>query len=252
LFVKKCCLTPSFYPYLQSLSTGTTGAGRLASVSGTFATITYGYDALARVNSRQIGGSANDSVGYDQLGRIISETNALCSGTSDFSYGYAGYTNRLASISYPNGQSAAYQYFSSAAHQRLQTITNLGPPTSGTLSQFNYTYNGDGTIASWTRQTGTNAATAYGLNYDLTDQLLTATLQYTGTAGILHQYGYGYDQAGNRTTSQLDGQVTGAAYNTLNELDATQAGGLMQFTGSLSAPATVTVGGNAATWAGSL
>jgi len=41
------------------------------------------------------------------------------------------------------------------------------------------------------------------------------------------------------------------ATNNLNQLLSTQAGGLMQFTGSLSAPATVTVGGNAATVSGS-
>ncbi len=142
------------------------------------------------MNNRQIGGSANYTVGYDSLGRITSMTNALCTGTSDFAYGYAGYTNRFASISYPNGQTTSNQYFSSAGDQRLQTITNLGPAASGTLSQFNYTYNADGSIASWTRQTGTNAATAYGLQYDLADQLLTATLQNSGTGGILHQYGY--------------------------------------------------------------
>jgi len=243
--------TYAYNPYSQSLPpAASTGAGRLASVTGSLATIAYGYDALGRVNSRQIGGAPNYSVGYDSLGRMVTGTNSLCTGTSDFSYGYAGYTNRPASIGYPNGQTTSYQYFNSAGDQRLQTITNLEPATSGTLSQFNYTYNADGSIASWTRQSGTNGATAYGLHYDQADQLLTATLQNTSPQGILHQYGYGYDPVGNRTTSQLDGQVTGASYNNLNQLLSTQAGGLMQFTGSLSAPATVTVGSNAATLSG--
>src|SRR5204863_2637127 len=80
------------------------GAGRLASIDGplTNDTVTFGYDQLDRVTSRSINGSNNsDTWIFDSLGRISSGTNKL--GT--FNYGYVNVTDRLSSMSYPDGGS---------------------------------------------------------------------------------------------------------------------------------------------------
>jgi RHS repeat-associated protein len=55
------------------------------------------------------------------------------------------------------------------------------------------------------------------------------------------------DPAGNRTAEQIDDAVTGASYNNMNQLTSQQAGGALVFKGTVSEPATVTVGGAPAT-----
>ena len=156
-------------------------------------------------------------------------------------------------MSYPNGQATNYSYFGRSGDQRLQEISNL-TPTSAVLSKFDYTYNPAGDILTWTQQadpiTLTNTPKMYTFGYDNADRLLSATLQDTGTSAILHQYVYGYDAAANRTSSQLDSQVNSVTPNGLNQIVSTQGGGPMQFNGTLSAPAKVTVGGKPATVSG--
>jgi RHS repeat-associated protein len=69
----------------------------------------------------------------------------------------------------------------------------------------------------------------------------------TATSAVLSQYVYGYDPAGNRTSEQIGLGVTATAVNNLNQITSSGAGGPLQFTGTLSKPAQVTVGGNTAT-----
>ncbi len=62
----------------------------------------------------------------------------------------------------------------------------------------------------------------------------------------MKQFPYGYDQAGNRTSEQIDLGVTGANYNNVNELTNTIGGGPVRFVGHLDEPGTVLIGTNAA------
>ena len=143
------------------------GAGRLASVDGplTNDTISYGYDELGRKTGRTIGSTAWTRV-FDSLGRLSSETNAL----GAFTYAYVGTTNRLDTVTYPNGQSTAYAYHPVQNDRRLQEIHHR-LPGGATLSKFNYTYDSAQHVKLWTQQLGTNPAKAYDLGYDATDQL---------------------------------------------------------------------------------
>jgi YD repeat-containing protein len=95
-------------------------AGHVATVDGPLDndTITYQYDELGRVVSRTLGGVARTEQ-YDALGRVTTEVNAL--GT--FTYGYDGPTGRLATVTYPNGQTSAYSYFDNLHDRRLQTMS---------------------------------------------------------------------------------------------------------------------------------
>ena len=67
------------------------------------------------------------------------------------------------------------------------------------------------------------------------------------TGAVLKQFLYGYDQAGNRTSEQIDLGVTGANYNNVNQLTTTIGGGPVRFVGHLDEPGTVLIGTNAAT-----
>jgi YD repeat-containing protein len=184
-------------------------------------------------------------VTYDELDRVTILTNALGAFTND----YVGVTGRISTNYFPNGQQTVFSYHGTTNDQRLQTIHHLDP-SSSTLSKFDYTYDAEGQIETWTRQTGTTDTNVWVMQYDPVDQLLGVTVRSNTVAGaILKQYFYGYDQAGNRTSEQIDtgssgpSTVTTAGHNTLNQLTGTSGGGPVRFAGSLDELGTVTVAG---------
>jgi RHS repeat-associated protein len=221
------------------------GATQLASLDGplTNDTITYTYDELGRVTSRAINGTANSvSWTFDSLGRVTNETNLL--GT--FTYTYASVTNRVATMTYPNGQATIYSYLGNSQDHRLETIQHKYPNGS-TLSKFDYTYNGVGNILAWRQQADSNPAVQWNYGYDAADQLTTADKTSTGgTPAVINRYAYTYDPAGNRTSEQIDDVVTGASHNNVNELISQQSVGPMVVAGAVNEPATVTIQGQPA------
>ena len=243
------------YPRLSSMvdGTGTTtytynapataGAGQVASVDGplTNDTITMTYDELGRMTARLIDGYGISSLSYDALGRLTEEQNEL--GT--FTYGYAGVTNRLTSVTYPNGQTSSYSYFGNSGDRRLQTIHHqTSAPT--TLSKFDYTYSPGGNILTWRQQAGTDAV-MWEYGYDAAEQLTRAVKQSTDpTPSILKRYAYAYDPAGNRTVEQIDDTVIGASYSSLNRLTSQQPNGVIRVMGAVNEAATVTIQGQPA------
>jgi RHS repeat-associated protein len=228
-------------------STPSLGAGRLATVDGPNAsdTITYGHDELGRVGSRSVNGAAV-TWSYDALGRIVGEGGPI----GAFGYTYAGTTNRLQTVTYPNGQSSTYTYFNTAGDKQLQVIdhrANGGAP----ISRFTYSYDAAGDIKQWTQQSGTAAANAYDLGYDLAGQLTSAVLRTTDpTPVILKRYAYGYDPSGNRTTEQIDDAPTAFVFSNLNRLVSQDGGGSLTFKGTVGEPSIVTVQGKPATVGG--
>jgi YD repeat-containing protein len=229
------------YGYYPVAAPPALGATRLASVDGplTNDTITYAYDELGRVTNRSINGAANSVTWtFDALGRTTSEQNVL--GT--FTYTYDGSTGRVATVTYPNNQTSLYSYFGNTNDRRLQTIHHKYPNAS-TLSKFDYTYDVGGNILTWRQQADT-AAVQWNYGYDTADQLTSAVKASTDpTPVVLTRYVYAYDPAGNRTTEQIDDAVTGATYDNMNRLVSQQASGALRLEGTVSEPATVTVGG---------
>ena len=207
-------------------------------------TIEYQYDELGRVVQRQIGSAANvQTQAFDALGRLQTITNPLGS----FAYTYDGVTGRPASLTYPNGQATTYAYYDNLGDRRLREIHNKRPG-GATLSRFEYTYDAVGNILTWLQQADSDLPNTYEFGYDPADQLTAAILKTTDvTPQVLKRYYYAYDPAGNRTAEQVDDATTGASYNNMNQLVSQQAGGALVFKGTVSEPATVTVGGTPAT-----
>lgn len=236
------------YAYL-TVTNGVLGAGRLASVDGPLAndTVSYYYDALGRITNRAINGVAQ-TVAYDALGRVIVVTNALGS----FTNVYFGATERIATSFYPNGQKTVFSYYGTNDDLRLQTIWNQKPDGS-TLSKFDYAYDADGQIKSWTQQADNGTPNVWVTEYDPVDQLLGVTVRSNSLTGtILKQFIYGYDKAGNRTGEKIYAGGTGVSmtkdiHNPLNQLTNLSVGGAMRFKGRLSEIGTATVAGSAAT-----
>jgi len=231
------------YAY-HPVTSGHLGAGQVATVDGplTDDTITYGYDEVGRATSRAING-VEATTTYDAIGRTSSETNVL--GT--FTFTYIGNSRRLATITYPNGQTSTYDYFGHAGDDRLQTIHNKYPDAT-TLSKFDYTYDASGNILTGRQQTDSNPPTQYIFGYDPVDQLTSATKETTDpTPAVLQRYVYSYDPAGNRTGEQIGDVLTGASYNGRNQLISEQPSGGLLFGGTVSEPAAVTINGRPAT-----
>jgi len=223
-------------------SVGVLGGTQLASVDGPLGndTITYDYDELGRAIGRAINGTGL-TLTLDTLGRLATETNPL--GT--FTYGYVGQTSRIASATYPNGQTSTYSYFDNTGDRRLQTIHHKNADQT-TLSRFDYSYDAVSNITTWTRQAGATS-TALALGYDAADQLTSAVDQSTGTnPTVLQRFGYAYDAGGNRTTEEIDDAVTTSAYDSLNRLTAKTVGGAIRVTGSTDEQAAVSIQGKAA------
>jgi RHS repeat-associated protein len=238
--------TYAYNPYTAysswPLGTPTTGAGRLASITGPLSSsaITSTYDELGRELSRSINGSANpSSVTYDSLSRISTVVNPL--GTFTPTY-VSSVSLRLASIAYPNGQSANFTYLSTSGDLRISEIKNLNS-SSAVISKFNYTYDAEGETTTWKRQADSGDPSQYALAYDGTGQLTAANDVDTTTSSIINDYFYGYDATGNRTSEQVNAASTGATFNNLNQLTAKSSGGPVRFTGTTSQPTTVNVGG---------
>lgn len=218
---------------------GQPGAGAVASIDGprTNDTLTYTYDELGRVVSRALNGVAVSWV-FDALGRTTSEVNPL--GT--FGMTYDGVTGRVASVSYPNGQTSAYSYFGSAGERRLQTIHHK-TPSAATLSKFDYTYDAVGNIQTWTQQADAAAPVQWTYGYDAADQLIRAVKATGGSQTVLASFGYRYDRAGNRTAEQVGDVVTGATHDAANRLLTHTASGVLRVAGSTNEPARITIDG---------
>jgi RHS repeat-associated protein len=221
---------------------GQLGAGAVESVDGPLVddTITYGYDPLGRVVSRTLG-AATTTWTFDGLGRLT----ALGDPIGSFTYTYDGTSDRVATVTYPNSQTSTYSYFGNTGDRRLEEIHHKNP-TGGTLSRFAYTYDAVGNIGTWIQQYESTTR-AYDFSYDAADQLTGAIYRTTDpTPTVLKRYGYAYDPAGNRTTERIDDAPRASTYDAMNRLVSQAGGGLLEFAGTVSEPASVTVQGRAA------
>ena len=100
------------------------------------------------------------------------------------------------------------------------------PATRGGFgSRFDYTYDPEGEIATWTKNyPGLAGPQRHDLGYDNADQLLTAPLKDGSTNALMRQYTYAYDPAANRTSERVVNKVTTATPNNVNEITS-QSGG---------------------------
>jgi RHS repeat-associated protein len=212
------------YGYFPVANPPALGANQLQSVDGPLLndTISYSYDELGRVTNRSINGASNALTwAFDSLGRTSSEMNNL----GAFTYAYDSVTNRLIKVTYPNGESSAYTYLPNIQDRRLQEIKSL-TSRKKLISQFDYTYDVEGQILSWTQDNPSlSRPQRYDFGYDYADQLLTAPLRDTSRKNtLIKQFTYAYDFGGNRTSEQVGMVTTTAVPNDVNEI-VSQSGG---------------------------
>jgi YD repeat-containing protein len=159
-------------------------------------------------------------------------------------------TGRIATNYYPNGQTTTLSYYNVTNDLRLQTLWHRNG-SNATVSKFDYSYDADGQIATWTQQADAQTPQVWVTEHDPVDQLLGVTVRSNSVVGaILKRYAYGYDKAGNRTSEMISGgtgstpSVASASHNNLNQLTSLTGGGPVRFAGTLDELGTVTVAGS--------
>ena len=227
---------------MRQKAVGGLGALRFDTVDGplTDDTITFDYDALGRMTGRAVNGVGATQT-FDALDRVTSETNP----TGTFSIAYVDASERVASVTYPNGQITSYAYYPNAGDNRLQTMWHKGPG-GATLSKFDYTLDAAGNVTTWTQQADNATPTVYSYTYDRSDELVRAVLTSPDLATTFKRFGYTYDAAGNRTSEQIDDSVRGATYDALDRLVTRQPGGTLRVAGQVDESAAVAINGKPA------
>jgi YD repeat-containing protein len=164
------------------------------------------YDNLDRVKTKTVKDATDTTVNtitykYDRAGRLLRTTDNI--GTTRNTYDNAG---RLTQVAYPGGRTVAYQY--DAANNR----TRLTYPDStyvtyeyDALNRLRIVRNQAGTILAqynfdW-RSRRENLSYANGARieylYDVANRMISVdNIANSGS----HEYAYGYDNVGNRTS----------------------------------------------------
>src|SRR5205807_7846780 len=108
----------------------------------------------------------------------------------------------------------------------IKNLNNNNNANKQLISQFDYTYDVEGEIATWTKNyAGLAAPQRFDLGYDNADELTTAPLKNASTGALIKQYTYGYDVASNRTSETVATTTTTSTPNNVNEITR-QTGGV--------------------------
>ncbi len=219
-------------------------AGLLLSETQNGLVVSNRYDALLRRTNVAvvIGGTvvASTGYGYDSAGRLATVTD----GTNSATYSYVANSPLIGQIVFTNGTSlrmtTSKQY---DLLNRLLSITNL--PTGDAAVSFNYALN-----AANQRTAITNAdASRWLFGYDSLGQVTNGTKRWNdGSAVLGQQFGYLFDDIGNRKNAVSGGDADGQhlrlqtySANSLNQYTSRSVPGYLDILGSATNTATVTV-----------
>jgi RHS repeat-associated protein len=224
---------------------------RLTSVDGPYGsdTVSYGYDDLGRVDEITTPGSITQSFTFDSDERLSAWSDVFGSG----SITYSGRTDRVTNVSRAGGLlSTSFAYTAASDLFKLAQIKHEDTSGGGSvISQFDYTWNAQQDIATWTRKLGSTAAreTRWELGHDAAHQLVSATLKQVSNNAVQADQRWGFDSIGNRTLEHdlQTGVRTEYSHNSTNQLvdKKTYSSGQKPWVkGALDEPGSVNVGGS--------
>ena len=204
------------YAYYPITNPPALGANLLKTVTGPNGDlVSFAYDALERPATRTVDGSVAQ-LGFDSIGRIITDKNAL----DTFNIAYLGGSAlplSLNSVS-TKGFESLYGYFGSTGDDQLKTITNqFHNGTAITpISNFQYTYDTDDEVTSTAIQKQFATAITRATGYDAAGQLVSLTASASGGSN----YHFAYDNGANRISETVGATTTSFTYNNVNEITA--------------------------------
>ena len=187
---------------------GALGALQLAQEAGPYGndSIGYQYDALGRLSTRTVAGSA-ETFSYDTLDRLTTQSNAL--GT--FTFGYLGQTGQLTSQLLQGGRvGTTWTYDTNENDRRLKAIAN-----SGATRSYQLETTPENNVAQINEIAAPGSAfpsQTWTYSYDNSDRLTAAV------SSLENAYRYTYDPADNIISQQAPNGNTGYSYNNLNQV----------------------------------
>lgn len=223
---------------------GVDGALDLAAVDGPFAadTVVDHYDELGRRTSRTLN-SVTVTQTFDSLGR----PDVLTSPVGTFTPAYVGTTGRLASLTYPNGQTSIYSYLPVAQDLRLQTIPRQGAGRGHAVEVRLRLRRGrqHPDLAAGAHRSDALPLRVHARRGGPAEDRRARELDAVPVT--LGRQAWDYDKGGNRTVAQADDAVFRTTHDPLNRMQQRLPGGPIAFVGTTNEPATVTVASQPAT-----
>lgn len=192
---------------------------------------------------------------YDVLGRPLVTTTNLGTTTATYATavgtGLLGLVDKMVqTLGSSAGITTSFSYYpgSNATHSwRIQQLKHSYTTGLAMKAQHDYTYDVDGTIATWRYQSPGNGTAIPAIDrtwtswHDEVDQL-TQVRSTLGTGNIeLDSWRYAYEKMGNRTSELHGGQATLSTSDEANRLVQRGGAGTTSVTGLLSAPASVSI-----------
>lgn len=191
------------------------------------------FDSLYRLSGLTVPSVTSATFAYDAASRLQTVTK----GTNTATYAYAANSALVESIVFANGGTTPLTTTKSYDKlNRLASIVNT--PSVATALSHAYTYNAANQRTRATRED--NAYWSYA--YDPLGQVTTGSKYLANdTAALGLDFGYSYDDIGNRKTATTNAQVSTYVPNALNQYTQRTVPGAIDVLGAASPTATVTV-----------
>lgn len=233
--------------------------GRVTSIDGPWTddTISWAHnDALRKVTRTTPGNITTETVG-DAYGRVASFLDPL----GLFTFSYTGQSSKADSITHTQGNAneipyagfdSMFSWHDDSQRLALESVTHKLPGGS-TIARHTYGYDSMGRIDSWKREaqlanpSGPTREFEWSVHHDLGSQL-SSVVERSLSGTLQAGWHYGYDPAGNVTTSQSSSDTSSAAsitlraHNNLNQITSFGGGGAALVRGVLDEEGTVSVG----------
>ena len=216
--------------------------------------LTRYYDTLGRSTGYAINGTRQTTIAYDTYGRIATMCMAegrsgvlTASNENEFVWSYLPNTDLKASLQYPNGLTASWQY---DANNQLIQVCNATP--TNVISQFDYTYDAAGRRTAITKTGsafGDLSGSVDSYTYNARSELTSARRTKNGQPIPGFSEDFDYDPIGNRRSSATyneKGEAQTSTYqaNNLNQYTMRTTPGYAAVRGEADSAATITVNEN--------
>jgi RHS repeat-associated protein len=197
-----------------------------------------GYDAFQRRNTleyKQNGSSVvSQNYGYDGVSRLASVGNGTVSAT----YGYLPNSDLVGTVSFKNGGAPAMTTTKSYDKLNRLTLTSTANASGTVLSSFGYDYN----ELNQRTKGKLNDGSYWRYGYDSLGQVTSGEKRWSdGSAAGGEQFGYAFDNIGNRTITKTNGRVATYTANSVNQYTSRTVPGAVDVIGTASLDSAVTV-----------